>query len=91
MSASANRTGRTQTITLRVSRAQKALIDQAARTLGRKRCEFMLDAASREAEAVLLDRRYFPLGADEFRRFVGVLDKSPAPNPRLRRLLENKQ
>jgi uncharacterized protein (DUF1778 family) len=82
---------RSQTINLRVSRAQKALIDRAAQTLGRNRSEFMLDAASREVETVLLDRRHFPLGAAEFRRFVGVLDKSPAPNPRLRRLLESKQ
>ena len=78
---------RSETINLRVSRAQKALIDEAARALGRNRSDFMLDAASREAEAVLLDRRYFTLPADEFKRFLELLDKPPKPNKKLRLLL----
>jgi uncharacterized protein (DUF1778 family) len=50
----------------------------------------MLDAACREAETVLLDRRYFALEADEYRRFLTILDKPPVANPRLRRLLRTK-
>lgn len=87
MPASLNRAQRTHTINLRVSRAQKALIDKAAQTLGRNRSDFMLDAAAREAEIVLLERRYFSLAPENFSRFVDLLDKPPAPNPRLRRLL----
>ena len=49
--------GRGETINLRASRKQKALIDRAADALGRSRSDFMLDTACREAEAVLLDRR----------------------------------
>jgi uncharacterized protein (DUF1778 family) len=87
MPESAIETQRSETINLRVSRAQKALIDEAARALGRNRSDFMLDAASREAEAVLLDRRYFPLPAEEFKRFFELLDKPPKPNKKLRLLL----
>jgi len=38
------------------------MIDHAAETLGKSRSDFMLELACREAEAVLLDRRFFQLG-----------------------------
>jgi uncharacterized protein (DUF1778 family) len=81
---------RGENINLRVSRGQKALIDRAAHALGRNRSDFMLETACREAESVLLDRRYFALPDEEFRRFSAMLDKPPASNPRLARLLKTK-
>jgi len=81
---------RADNINLRVSRNQKALIDRAADALGRNRSDFMLEAACREAESVLLGRRYFNLAEDEYRRFTAALDKPPASNPRLARLLRTK-
>ena len=83
-------TARGETINLRASQKQKALIDRAAEALGRSRSDFMLETACREAETVLLDRRYFTLSEDEFRRFKAMLDKPPGNNPRLRRLLQRK-
>ncbi len=83
-------TTREETINLRATQRQKALIDRAAQTLGRSRSDFMLDTACREAETVLLDRRYFALSEEAFRRFAAKLDKPPASNPRLRRLLLTK-
>ena len=50
----------------------------------------MLDAACREATSVLLDQRLFLLDEKAFRRFNDALDKAPADNPRLRRLLATK-
>jgi uncharacterized protein (DUF1778 family) len=47
----------------------------------------MLDAATREARSVLLDRRLFQLAEAAFRRFAKVLDAPPPDNPRLRKLL----
>ena len=47
------------TINLRANQRQRALIDRAAETLGKNRSDFMLEAACREANAVLLDRRFF--------------------------------
>jgi uncharacterized protein (DUF1778 family) len=52
---------RGENINLRVSRGQKSLIDRAASALGRSRSDFMLETACREAESVLLERRYFAL------------------------------
>lgn len=74
-----------ETINLRASRRQKTLIDRAAEALGRSRSDFMLEAACREAESVLLDRRYFWLTDDAFKKFTAMLDKPPKDNPRLRR------
>jgi len=81
---------RGETINLRASRAQKKLIDQAAQALGRSRSDFMLDTVCREAESVLLDRRFFTLSEAAFKRFHAMLDKPPAQNARLRRLLEKR-
>ena len=81
---------RRETINLRASRKQKALIDRAAEALGRSRSDFMLDTACREAEAVLLDRRYFVLSEEAFDRFTTMLDQPPKSNPKLRRLLATK-
>ncbi len=83
-------TGRAETINLRASRKQKVLIDRAAEALGRSRSDFMLDAACREAESVLLDRRYFTLSEEAFKRFTRILDSPLKDNPRLRRLLRTK-
>jgi uncharacterized protein (DUF1778 family) len=81
---------RAETINLRATRGQKSLIDRAAEALGRSRSDFMLDAACRQAEDVLLDRRYFVLSEDAFKRFTKALDMPPSDNPKLRRLLRTK-
>jgi uncharacterized protein (DUF1778 family) len=79
-----------ENINLRASQCQKNLIDRAADSRGRSRSDFMLETACREAEAVLLDRRYFALPSGEFKRFAAMLDKPPASDGRLRRLLKTK-
>jgi len=81
---------RTRTINLRTDDARRSLIDRAAETLGKGRTEFMLDAATREAESVLLDRRYFQLDEGAFKKFSTALDTPPAKNPRLRKLLSKR-
>lgn len=78
---------RSVTINLRASQQQRTLIDRAAEALGKTRSDFMLNVARREAEAVLLDQRYFALDPAAFRAFTEQLDAPPADNPRLRRLL----
>jgi uncharacterized protein (DUF1778 family) len=83
-------TGRDVTIKLRASRSQRAVIDRAAEKLGKNRSDFMLEAARREAESVLLDQRYFQLDEKDFKKFTAALDKAPGDNPRLRRLLRTK-
>jgi uncharacterized protein (DUF1778 family) len=81
---------RTRTINLRTDEARRALIDRAAEVLGKGRTEFMLEAATRVAESVLLDRRYFQLDEQKFQQFAAALDAPPARNARLRKLLSKR-
>ena len=82
--------GRGEIINLRATTRQKVLIDQAAEALGRSRSDFMLDTVCREAENVLLDRRYFVLSDEAYRKFTALLDQTPKLNLKLKRLLETK-
>lgn len=75
------------TISIRAKAGQRDLIDQAAERLGRSRSDFMLEAACRQAEDVLLDQTYFALDAKSFAAFQAMLDTPPAPTDRLRRTL----
>ena len=77
-------------INLRANQRQRALIDRAAEALGKNRSDFMLEAACREANTVLVDRRFFLVDERTFKRFTEALDRSPADNPRLRRLLTSR-
>src|SRR3979411_2457065 len=90
MANSGRTAARRENINLRANQQQKVLIDRAAETLGRSRSDFMLETACREAESVLLDRRYFALSAEAFKRFVALLDRPAQDNVRLRRLLQAK-
>ncbi len=78
---------RTRVINLRIDESRRELIDRAAAAVRKDRTEFMLDAATREAQSVLLDRRLFQLDKTAFRHFTEALDAPPAANPRLRKLL----
>jgi uncharacterized protein (DUF1778 family) len=84
------RAGRGVTINLRADARKRSLIDRAAERLGKNRSEFMLEAACREATEVLLDQRFFLLDEKDYKRFTAALDKPPADNRRLRRLLVSK-
>jgi uncharacterized protein (DUF1778 family) len=85
-----NTATRSTVINLRADKSRRALIDRAAEAVGKNRSEFMLDAATREATTVLLDRRFFELDARTFKRFAVALDGAPSDNPRLRKLLAKK-
>ncbi len=81
---------RNESINLRVSKREKTLIDRAAKLLDRSRSDFMLEAACREAEALLLDQNHFSLSEEKLKRFMAMLDESPSDNVKLRKLLESK-
>ena len=81
----------TQTINLRTSVDQKALIDRAAKRLGKSRTEFVLDTMREASENVLLDQRLFCVDPPVFDAFEAALDApldAPLePNDGLRRTL----
>ena len=88
--ATSTRPARGIAFNLRADARTRSLIDRAAASVGKNRSEFMLDAATREATTVLLDRRFFQLDARAFKRFAAALDAVPSDNPRLRKLLAKK-
>ncbi len=77
-------------INIRAKANQRDLIDQAATRLGRSRSDFMLEAACREAENVLLDQAFFSVDAGTFAKFQALLDQPLPPTDKLRRLLKTK-
>ena len=80
----------TVSINIRAKTRQRDLIDQAAEHLGRSRSEFMLEAACREAQDVLLDQAFFTVDAGTFAKFQAMLDRPLPPTDKLRRLLKTK-
>jgi uncharacterized protein (DUF1778 family) len=75
-------------INIRAKARQRDLIDQAADRLGRSRSDFMLEAACREAEDVLLDQAFFTVDSATFAKFQTLLDQPLPPSDKLRRLLK---
>lgn len=85
-------TGEVESVTLsiRAKTKQRDLIDQAADRLGRSRSDFMLEAACRQAEDVLLDQTFFAVDPDRLAAFQAMLEQPPEPTDRLRRTLKAK-
>ena len=77
-------------INIRARLTQRNLIDKAAAMLNKNRSDFMLEAACREAENVLLDRRLFLVQDEVYEAFEALLNAPVNDNPALRRLLNSK-
>jgi uncharacterized protein (DUF1778 family) len=77
-------------INIRAQSRQRDLIDRAAEAVGRNRSEFMLDAACRAAEGVLLDQLVIQLSPEAREQFEAMLDAPPQENPGLRALLSRR-
>lgn len=80
-------TSRKETISIRVSAEQKALIDRAASLLGKTRTEFMLDCAREAAENALLDQRLFLLDDARYADFTACLNEPVEPTEALQKVL----
>jgi uncharacterized protein (DUF1778 family) len=79
-----------QSLNLRIKVEERGLIDRAAKTLGKNRTDFVLDAARRAAEDALLDRTIFTATPKAYAEFLARLDAPPQPNERLRKTLRTK-
>ncbi len=77
-------------INLRVKPHARSLIDRACAVTDKSLTDFVLDAACREAEDVLLDRRLFHLDESAYQAFVRVLDAPTQRRPELKKLLSRK-
>jgi uncharacterized protein (DUF1778 family) len=70
----------------RVASETDQVVRQAAETAERTLTDFVVDAAVVEAERVLADRTQFVLAADQWERFVELLDRPPQEKPGLEKL-----
>lgn len=68
----------TKAVNLRVRDDIRALIDRAARSHGKSRSDFMIDAARRAAEDALLDQCLVRVDEDSFAAFAKLLDVPPS-------------
>ncbi len=77
-------------INIRAKASQRELIDMAANLLSKSRTDFVLDAACREAQEVLLDQRLFVIDEERFSAFIDAIEKPVSVNERLHALLDRK-
>lgn len=78
-----------ETLNLRISTAERDLIDRAARSSGKTRTDFILGAARRAAEDEMLDRTVFVTTPAAFDQFLALLDAQPQTNERLQRTMKS--
>jgi uncharacterized protein (DUF1778 family) len=74
---------RRETLNLRIGRDERGLIDRAARSLGKTRTDFVLEAARRAAEETLLEKAMLHVSPKAFAAFLERLDAPPRRSPRL--------
>jgi len=77
-------------IDIRTSPLAKRTLQDAATARSKTVSEFVLDAALKEADAVLAEQGRFILTGEEWSRFVQALDEPAKPKPRLEKLLQEK-
>lgn len=77
-------------INIRALPIQRNLIDRAAVLQHKSRSDFMLEAACREAENVLLDQRLFSLNQSQYEAFQAMLDAPVNDNNVIKALLVSK-
>lgn len=78
---------RRETLNIRIRAEERGLIDRAAKSRGKNRTDFILDAARAAAEEALLDQSVFAVGADAWEAFVARLDAPPQTGEALRRTM----
>jgi uncharacterized protein (DUF1778 family) len=87
MSASSTTPSKRETLNIRIKPEERGLIDRAAKTRGKNRTDFILDAARSAAEEALLDQVIIAVSRQAYAEFVRRLDMPPKPNERLRKTM----
>ena len=81
-------TAKTRRLELRLTEEQNSLIRSAAVYESRNISDFVLSAATLEAQRRLADQRLFLMDDEQFARFEEILVASPTDDPKLRKLFE---
>ena len=77
-----------ETLNIRIKPEERNLIDRAAKTRGKNRTDFILEAARRAAEDALLDQVIISVSPEAYSEFLARLDMPPKPNERLRKTMQ---
>jgi len=77
-----------ETLNIRIKPEERSLIDRAAKTRGKNRTDFILEAARRAAEDALLDQVIISVSPEAYSEFLARLDMPPKPNERLRKTMQ---
>ena len=77
-----------ETLNIRIKPEERNLIDRAAKTRGKNRTDFILDAARLAAEDALLDQVMISVSSEAYSQFLARLDMPPKPNERLRKTMQ---
>lgn len=78
---------RRETLNIRIRPEERGLIDRAAKSRGKNRTDFILEAARAAAEEALLDQTVLAVGVDAWEAFVARLDAPPQSSEQLRRTM----
>lgn len=79
---------KTRRLDLRLTEEQDALIRRAAEQDTRSISDFVLSAATLEAQRRLADQHLFILNEEDHARFEEILESSPTDDPKLRKLFD---
>lgn len=77
-------------IDLRVNQAQKALLEQAAASQGKRLSDFVITASTEAAQMALADQNRFVLPEEQMAKFLAMLEEEPREIPALRELFARK-
>ncbi len=77
-----------ETLNIRIKPEERNLIDRAAKTRGKNRTDFILEAARRAAEDALQDQVIISVSPEAYSEFLARLDMPPKPNERLRKTMQ---
>ena len=78
---------RRHTLNLRIPAVERDLIDRAAASAGKTRTDFILEAAHRAAEEVLLDRALMVVSPEAYAESLRRVDQPAQPNQLLQRTM----
>ena len=81
-------TAKTQRLEPRLTEEQNTLIRSAATYTSRSISDFVLSAATLEAQRRLADQRLFLMDDEQYARFEEILEASPTDDPKLRKLFD---
>lgn len=77
-----------ETLNIRIKPEERSLIDRAAKSRGKNRTDFILDAARLAAEESLLDQLIITVSPQDYAQFLARLDMPPQANERLHKTMQ---